>query len=123
MNGDTIVLEHPEGPLDVALVRVVEGAATVATLAANCADACLAEPTPRVDCVRKCLDTVDVAQFLVRTVTRRSTTDGATNQALNLARTVLFSCAVECEAHDDDHCRRCAEACRALYSEVTLALE
>jgi hypothetical protein len=30
---------------------------------------------------------------------------------------VCEACAAECSKHDDDHCRRCAEACRRCAGE------
>jgi hypothetical protein len=64
-------------------------------------------------CIRTCMDCADVCTATYRIATRR------TGQNPEVIRSQLEACimaceicASECEQHDHDHCRRCAEMCR-----------
>jgi hypothetical protein len=120
---------HPDLALDPdALVSCIDAALQAATATTACADACLAEDdvAGMRTCIRRCLDTADVAATTASVLSRQVAMD------LGLVRVVLEACAVaakrcsvECELHADahEHCRICAQACGDLYSAGRSLLE
>jgi hypothetical protein len=83
-----------------------------------CADACLSEPMVMelAKCIRTNLDCADICATTARVLSRHTGYDA------NISRTLLEACAIACKACGDEcslhadmheHCRICAEACRA----------
>src|SRR5690606_40128855 len=75
-----------------------------------CADACLREGHigMMVECIRTCRDCADICSLCARLMARSS------DLFMEMCRVCAIACelcAEECEQHDHDHCRRCAEAC------------
>ena len=106
-------------PLDPPLLtRAVDALVTCDEACTACADACLDEAgvAELTVCIRTCLDCADVSGTAVRVISRRTGYDAEISSSL-LAAAVLASraCALECERHAGmhEHCRICAEACRA----------
>ena len=112
-----------KGALDMDLLaRCVEECDRCARACTACADACLAEEHVErlAACVRLDLDCADVCDVTGRLVAR-STPDGAdlTRAQVEACALACAACAAECERHADEHehCRLCAEACRACEQE------
>jgi hypothetical protein len=114
-----MIASHPDvknevgGPFNEALALAVKHAMYCAAICNSCADACSAEEMDMRQCIRTCMDCADVCTATYRIATRR------TGQNPEVIRSQLEACimaceicASECEQHDHDHCRRCAEMCR-----------
>lgn len=66
-----------------------------------------------VQCIRTDQLCGDVCDLTARTFTRRSElAEDVAVALLNLCVLTCQACATECELHDHEHCRACAEACR-----------
>ena len=79
----------------------------------SCADACMAEPMDMTQCIRLCLDCSDICEATARLGTRRTGDDQPMlRELLDLCARMCESCAVECERHDNEHCRLSAQICR-----------
>lgn len=120
-----MIAAHPDvaGNLNEPLAMAVRHAMFCAAICTSCADACLAEEMDMRQCVRTCLDCADVCEATSRIATRRT---GSNEEAL---RTMLQSCvriceicAAECDKHDNEHCRLCAEMCRECARDCEAAL-
>lgn len=76
-----------------------------------CADQCLNEEQIKmlVDCIRSDKDCATICRSAAELLTRDSQYSG---QMVELCEKVCRACAEECEKHEHDHCRICAEACR-----------
>lgn len=76
-----------------------------------CADACLNSDTVAMmtECIRTCRDCADACSLCMRFMARNS---DLVVEMCRLCAIACDICAEECEQHDHDHCRRCAEACR-----------
>jgi hypothetical protein len=78
-----------------------------------CADACAAEKMDMHQCIRFCLDCSDVCEAAGKLAVRRTGTDEAIlKEMLEFCARVCDACAAECEKHEHEHCRLCAQMCR-----------
>jgi hypothetical protein len=114
-----MIASHPDvknevgGPFNEALALAVKHAMYCAAICNSCADACAAEQMDMRQCIRTCLVAADVCTATYRIATRR------TGENVEVIRSQLEACimacqicASECDKHNHDHCRRCAEMCR-----------
>lgn len=106
---------HVKGQANEPLVQCIEECYDCAQSCVSCADACLGEEAVQqlTQCVRLNLDCADICVATGAIATRRTGSNEAS------IRSVLETCALacrlcgdECEKHDLEHCRLCAEACR-----------
>ena len=93
----------------------------------SCADACVAEmAASQMDmsqCIRNCLDCVDVCASTARLATRRTAQNIELLRAqLELCIKACETCASECEKHDHEHCKLCATMCRECAEDCRKAL-
>ena len=121
-----MIREHPQVGSDYneALAEAVKHAMYCAAICNSCADACSAEEMEMRRCIRLCMDCADVCTATYRVASRR------TDENRQLIRTMLATCIeacetcrAECEQHDNDHCRRCAQMCRECADDCRKALE
>lgn len=127
MSIENMIQEHPDvaaseshnGTLGLAVRHAMHCAA----ICNSCADACSAEAMDMRRCIRLCMDCADVCTATYRVASRR------TNHNRQLIRTMLAVCIeacdicrVECEQHDNPHCRRCAAMCRECADDCRRAL-
>ena len=118
-NAAAMLQTHPN-PMDgdasrlgTAIERLLECASTCT----QCADACLSEGNPDLaKCIRLNLDCADICNAMSRVVSRQTEYDAeVTRPLLEACMAACRSCGEECERHADhmEHCRICAEQCRA----------
>jgi hypothetical protein len=76
----------------------------------ECMDACLDEENKDmlVDCIRTDRDCAKICHLAASIVASHSQFIGS---VLTLCEEVCLECADECDKHDHDHCKRCAQAC------------
>ncbi|MDY7021073.1 MAG: four-helix bundle copper-binding protein [Cyanobacteriota bacterium] len=74
----------------------------------HCAEACTGNPD-MIKCARICLDTGETCRSLAILMVRGSYFIAPLAKA---CAEICDACANECEKHDMDHCKKCAEACR-----------
>ena len=106
---------HPDaqGHVNQPLGDAVHHAMYCAKMCLSCADACAAEPMDMKQCIRVCSDCADVCEATARLGARRTgTNDEVLKEALELCARVCDWCAIECDKHDHEHCRLCAQICR-----------
>jgi len=116
---------HPNGgDPDAPLSNAAHHLMYCAAMCASCADACSAEDGDMRQCIRTCLDCADVCEATMKIVVRR------TGNNAELVRTMLESClracelcAAECDRHDHEHCRLCAQMCRECADDCRSALQ
>lgn len=81
------------------------------TACLSCATECLQEE--EVSMLAKCIETdlscADFCAFTARALVRK---DSRATDVVKLCMEICGECARECEKHDHDHCKRCAQACR-----------
>ena len=121
-----MIAAHPDvaGNLNEPLATAVRHAMFCTAICTSCADACLAEEMDMTQCVRTCLDCADICDATFRIATRRTgSNEEALRAVLQACIEVCGICAEECEKHDNDHCRRCAEMCRECERDCQAALE
>lgn len=97
------------------LAGAVDSLERCAAACTTCADLCVIEtPGPaHVTCIRRCWATADLCRALATTVARDGAVEpGVLGRLLDGCRELCRSTAAECERHDTDHCRECAELCR-----------
>jgi len=77
----------------------------------QCFDACLSEQDIQMlaECVRLDKDCAAICSF---TASLLNTGSAYAGELVDICSDVCAGCARECEKHDHDHCRVCAEACR-----------
>lgn len=100
------------------LARTIDAILSCSEACTACADACLSEPDVAAlnKCIRTNLDCADICDTTARVLSRHTGYDANISRALLEACAVACaSCAQECERHAarHEHCRICAEACRA----------
>jgi hypothetical protein len=113
-----------------ALILCVEECLNCAQTCTACADACLVDPD-RAElgrCVATALICADIADTVVRTVTRHAGYDSVVTQAiLQTCVEACRACYDECRKHALGHeqcricgdaCHRCAHACRELLAAL-----
>ena len=101
------------------LLRCIEECIDCAATCTSCADADLAEPevAELVRCIRLCLDCADVCEAAGRILSRQTEPDlGVLRAEIEDCAATCRASAAECEKHAShhEHCRICADACRAL---------
>jgi hypothetical protein len=108
------LLRTHEDELDIEkLSAVIEAAYDCAAHCLSCADACLEEGDPHLNrCIRADLDCADVCTATAKVVARAGASGIPWLELVRVCMETCASCAEECEQHDHDHCRICAEACR-----------
>ena len=106
---------HPnvQGHVNQPLGDAVHHAMYCAKMCLSCADACAAEPMDLTQCSRVCSDCADICEAVARLGTRRTgSNDEVLKETLELCARVCDWCAIECDKHDHEHCRLCAQICR-----------
>jgi len=94
-----------------------------ALMCTSCADACSAEEMDMRQCIRTCSDCADICGATARVAVRRTGEDvGMIRAQLQACITACDLCAAECEKHDHEHCRLCAEMCRECAADCRKAL-
>ncbi len=125
MSIEKMISLHPDvaGDVNQLLAHAARHASLCALFCTSCADACVAEQMDMAQCIRVCLDCADVCAATARLAVRRSGQDVAMLRAmLATCTSACRLCAVECERHDHDHCRLCAEMCRECADDCEKAL-
>lgn len=128
MSISKMIASHPDvgGELNEALAKAARHAMFCSAICTSCADACLAEKNVEQmrQCIRFCLDCSDVCAATARLAIRRTGgNEILLEEMLQLCITACDICAEECERHDHDHCKRCAEMCRECARDCREALE
>ena len=106
---------HPDtqGHINQPLGDAVHHAMYCAKMCLSCADACAAEKMDLTQCIRVCSDCADMCEATARLGARRTgTNDEVLKETLELCARVCDWCAIECDKHDHEHCRLCAQICR-----------
>jgi hypothetical protein len=84
-----------------------------AKMCRSCADACVAEAVDMDQCIRLCLDCADICDATCNIALRQSGENGQIErEMIELCARACDVCAAECERHDHEHCRLCAQMCR-----------
>ena len=120
-----MIASHPlvAGHVNEPLAEAAKHAMYCAVICTSCADACSAEPMDMAQCIRTCLDCADICTAAARAATRQTGENAAMLKVLLIAcADACDICAIECEKHDHDHCRRCAEMCRECARDCREAL-
>ena len=108
------------------LASVIEALTACSQACTACADACLSESGAMlpslVKCVRDNLDCADVCDTTARVLSRHTGYDANLSRqqvlaAIQATKTCGDSCTEHAEMHE--HCRICAEACRAAEQALT----
>jgi hypothetical protein len=121
-----MIAAHPDvgGDLNEALALAVRHAMFCAAICTSCADACSAEEMDMRQCIRTCMDCADVCDATFKVATRRTgSNEVLLQEMLQLCITACDICAEECESHDHEHCRLCAEMCRETARDCRAACE
>lgn len=120
MSVEAILKTHPRpASVDVAvLARYIDQCGACQASCVICADACTAEDdvAEMVRCIRLCLDCADACNSSLRIAGRQTDPDFATVRlAVEACLAACRACSEECErhAHHHEHCRLCAQDCRA----------
>jgi hypothetical protein len=116
---------HPEagGHANEPMALAAKHALYCALFATSCADACLAERGDMAQCIRTCLDAADVCTAAAKVAARQTGDDDALVRAmLTACMDACFLCADECDRHDHEHCRLCAQMCRECAGDCREAL-
>ena len=104
---------HPGAKPNTALGDAAHHLMYAAKMTASCADACMAEDADMTQCVRLCLDASDVCEATGRLAVRRTGDDQPMlRELLEFTARMNEACAAECEKHEHEHCRLCAQICR-----------
>lgn len=119
---------HPDvkksGHVNDPLGDAVHHAMYCAKMCLSCADACSAEDMDMSQCVRTCSDCSDVCEATARLGLRRTgSNEQILIEMLEFCARVCEACAAECEQHDNDHCRLCAQICRECAEDCRKAAE
>ena len=110
---------HPKDQNNQALGDAVHHLMYAAKMSLSCADACMAEPKAAegghdmTQCIRLCLDASDICEAAARLGARRTGDDQPMlRELLELTARMCEACAAECERHEHEHCKLCAQICR-----------
>ena len=90
--------EHNNQPLGDAVHHLMY----CSKMCLSCADACMAEAMDMTQCIRLCLDCSDICEATARLGLRRTGDD----------QPMLRELLEQCERHDHEHCKLCAQICR-----------
>ena len=123
-----MIAAHPDvrGNLNEPLALAVRHAMFCSAICTSCADACVAEKMVEEmrQCIRLCLDCADLCTATFKLATRRTgSNELLLQEMLQVCITACDLCAEECDRHEDDHCKRCAEMCRETSRDCKAALE
>ena len=118
---------HVEGHLNEALSKAIEELLSCAQVCTSCADACLGEDNvaDMRQCIRLNLDCADICAAAGSVATRRTGSNEEVIQSmLRAAISSTERCGSMCGEHASmmDHCRICAESCRAAREACERAL-
>lgn len=123
------IASHPDvaGNLNQALATAVRHAMFCGVICTSCADACVAEQGRGMagmdQCIRLCLDCADICAATATVAARRTGQNIETLKAmLAVCADACERCAAECDRHDHDHCRRCAQMCRECAADCRAAI-
>lgn len=117
---------HPDvqGHVNQPLGDAVHHLMYCAKMCRSCADACAAEDKDMIQCIRLCLDCADVCDATGNLALRRSGSNEAVlKEMLEVCARVCDTCAAECESHDNEHCKLCAQMCRECARDSRTAAE
>lgn len=106
---------HPgvQGHVNQPLGDAVHHAMYCAKMCRSCADACLAEQQDMRQCIRVCLDCADICDATANLGLRRTgSNEHVLREMLELCARTSDACAAECERHEHEHCKLCAQMCR-----------
>lgn len=120
-----MIAAHPSvgGHINEPLAEAAKHAMYCAVICTSCADACSAEEMDMRQCIRVCLDTADACTATARMAVRRTgENDAALRAMLRAVIDICAICADECDKHDHDHCKRCAQMCRECVEDCRSAL-
>jgi hypothetical protein len=120
-----MIASHPsaDGHVNEPLAEAAKHAMYCAVITTSCADACSAEEMDMRQCIRVCMDAADACTATSRMAVRRTgNNDAALRAMLGACIDICTWCAEECEKHDHDHCKRCAEMCRECVQDCRRAL-
>jgi hypothetical protein len=120
-----MIASHPavHGHINEPLAEAAKHAMYCAVICTSCADACSAEEMDMRQCIRMCLDCADICTAVSRMGVRFTGNDNAgLRAALRACIDICGLCADECDKHDHDHCKRCAQMCRECAQDCRRAL-
>lgn len=92
--------------------RCVDACNNCVSIAAFCSKACIEEG--QTDCAKRCLECIEICRVMGIFAARASLNMSA---VAALAARICLDCAAECDRHDSDHCKACADACRVCAAE------
>ncbi|WP_030439639.1 four-helix bundle copper-binding protein [Actinoplanes subtropicus] len=121
MTTTTAMLETYPRPIGLdhrKLAATIDALAECAQTCTSCADACLGEDmvAELITCVATNLDCADICAAAARVLSRRVGFDPTiTDNVLQACIAACRACGDECSRHASmhEHCRICAESCRA----------
>ena len=116
---------HPQaqGHVNQPLGDAVHHAMYCAKMCLSCADACSAEDMDMRQCIRMSMDCADICTAVSRMAVRNTGSNNASLRAvLRACIEICGWCADECDKHDHDHCKRCAQMCRECAQDCRRAL-
>lgn len=125
MSLDRMIALHPDvgGNLNETLALAARHAMLCSLFCTSCADACVAEDMDMTQCIRTCLDCADICAATARIAVRRSGRNVEMLRAqIETCIRACELCAAECEQHDHEHCRLCAQMCRECAGDCRSAL-
>lgn len=90
--------------------KIIRALAQCINACEECASGCLSEDSVQsmTDCIKTDIECADICSVTLKFIGRRSS---IIYELLDLCIIACSRCAQECEKHQKDHCRRCAEAC------------
>lgn len=90
--------------------EIIDSLSNCVRVCETCADACLKEDNVKMlaDCIKLDIDCADTCSLGIRLLSRNST---LSESIIGLCADICATCATECEKHEHDHCKKCAEAC------------
>ncbi len=125
MSLDKMIALHPDvgGNANEPLALAARHAMLCSLFCTSCADACLAEDMDMTQCIRACLDCADICAATASVGVRRSGRNVEMLRAqIETCIRACALCAEECERHDHEHCRLCAQMCRECADDCRSAL-
>jgi hypothetical protein len=125
MSISRMIALHPDvgGEVNETLAEAARHTMFCALICTACADACAAEKMNMAQCIRTCSDCADVCAATSRLAVRRTGRDvTALRSMLETCIRVCEICAQECERHEHEHCRLCAQMCRECAADCRAAL-
>jgi hypothetical protein len=96
----------PQSSLEIMTACIVE--------CEHCAQSCMNEQM--IDCARLCLDCAEFCRTAVTYILRESR---LISQLARSGSAITEACAEECQKHNNEHCQKCARACREAMQEFS----